>query len=250
MFNFNQNQNNENSFINTNTGAIAVPKTFISHVFSWMCLALGITAIVAYYFATDASLMKYLINVDMVTGKSGLSTLGTIAVFAPIAFVFIIYAGISKFPFPLLLCLFVIYSIIMGISLSFIFLAYTTASITKTFFITSGMFGLMAIAGYTTNIDLTKFGSIMYMLFIGIFITSIVNFFLGSDSVDFIISLLGVLVFTGLTAYKVQELKRIGSQVEQGSDSARRLSLYGALFLYITFINLFLSLLRFFGRRN
>ena len=138
----------------------------------------------------------------------------------------------------------------MGISLSFIFLAYTGASIAKTFLITSGMFGSMAVLGYTTKTDLTKFGSLMYMGLIGIIIASVVNMFMGSSTLDYIISFGGVLIFTGLTAYDVQKLKRLGSQMTTEDETTRKFTIMGALTLYLDFINLFLFLLRLFGSRK
>jgi hypothetical protein len=146
--------------------------------------------------------------------------------------------------------IFVVYSILMGASLSFIFLAFTGASIAKTFVITSGMFGVMAVVGYTTKTDLTKFGSIMFMGLIGLIIASVVNMFMQSDTMDYIISFIGVLVFTGLTAYDVQALKRIGAGATAETESTRKLTIMGALKLYLDFINLFLFLLRFFGDRR
>lgn len=146
--------------------------------------------------------------------------------------------------------LFIAYSAIMGVSLSTIFLVYTASSIFTTFFITAGTFGVMAFLGYTTKTDLTKFGSILMMGLIGIIIASVVNMFMGSETTDYIISILGVLIFTGLTAYDVQKLKRIGSGVEYGTDETNKLAIMGALNLYLDFVNLFLFLLRFLGDRK
>jgi FtsH-binding integral membrane protein len=112
------------------------------------------------------------------------------------------------------------------------------------------MFGLMAVVGYTTNTDLTKFGSIMMMGLIGIIIATLINFFLQSSGLDYIISFVGVLVFTGLIAYDVQKLKRIGAGIEYGSEVASKLVIMGALSLYMDFLNLFLFLLRLFGDRK
>lgn len=134
--------------------------------------------------------------------------------------------------------------------MSFIFLAYTAASITSTFFITAGTFGAMAVLGYYTQQDLTKFGSILRMALIGIIIAMVVNMFMNSGTMDYIISCLGVLIFTGLTAYDVQKLKRIGSGAEYGQESTNKLAIMGALSLYLDFINLFLFLLRLFGNRK
>ncbi len=140
----------------------------------------------------------------------------------------------------------------MGMSLSFIFLAYTAASIYMVFFITSGLFGVMALLGYTTSIDLTKFGSLMMMLLFGVIIAFVVNLFMHSSALDYAISFLTVAVFTGLTAYDVQKIKNIGAQVgmENGDASVGKMAIFGALSLYLDFINLFLALLRIFGNRK
>jgi hypothetical protein len=123
-------------------------------------------------------------------------------------------------------------------------------SIAKTFVITAGMFGFMAIVGYTTKTDLTKFGKIMMMGLVGIIIASVVNFFTQSARMDYVISFIGVMVFTGLTAYDVQKLKRLGAGIGTESEMARKATIFGALTLYLDFINLFLFLLRFFGDRK
>jgi len=246
MFNFNQ--NNDNTFVNQNTGDIAVPKTFIANVFSWMAIALGITAFFAYYFSTNEAFISSLLTQ---TSKGvGMSGLGWVVMLAPLAFVLIMSFGFNKLSAGLLTLLFIAFSFIMGMSLSFIFIVYTGASIFLTFAVTAGTFGVMAIAGYTTKMDLSKFGSIMYMGLIGIVIASLVNMFMRNQMMDYIISIIGVLVFTGLTAWDVQKLKRIGSQIEQGTESARKYVIMGALTLYLDFINLFLFLLRFLGNRK
>jgi FtsH-binding integral membrane protein len=246
MFNFNQ--TNENTYVNPNTGAVAVPRTFISSVFSWMAIALGITAFVAYYFSTNEAFIASLISVTP-TG-AGFSTLGWIVTFAPLAFVLIMSFGFNKLSAGALTILFIIYALLMGMSLSFIFLIYTGTSIALTFGVTAVTFGVMAIAGYTTKVDLSKFGAIMFMGLIGIVIASLVNLFLKSESMDYIISIIGVLVFTGLTAWDVQKLKRIGAGVEFGTEATKKLVIMGALTLYLDFINLFLFLLRFLGNRK
>jgi hypothetical protein len=148
--------------------------------------------------------------------------------------------------------LFIAFSVLMGMSLSFVLLIYTAASVYKTFAVAAGMFGIMAVLGYTTKTDLTRFGSMMMMGVIGIMIAMLVNMFLKSSTMDYIISIIGVLVFTGLTAYDVQKLKRIGAGMtgEMGDANTRKLSIMGALTLYLDFINLFLFLLRFLGDRK
>lgn len=221
-------------------------RSFISGVFSWMGIALAISAVTAYVFGNNMDYMKYLIRSD----QGGLSGLGYVVMFAPLGFVLLMGFGFNKLSSTALTGIFLLYSMIMGISLSFIFLAYTQSSIFQVFFISAAMFGVMALTGYTTKTDLTKLGSLMFMALIGIIIAALVNFFLKSDTLSYVISFISVIVFTGLTAYDVQKLKNIGAGVEGGSESAAKLSIMGALTLYLDFINLFLALLRIFGNRR
>ena len=221
-------------------------KNFVSSVFAWMGIALAITAFTAYYFASSENLIFSLINPE--TG--GMTILGWVVMLAPIGFVLAMSAGFQRFSVGTLTLLFGVFSILMGASLSFILLIYTSASIFKTFAVTAGMFGIMSFVGYTTKTDLTKFGSLMMMGLIGIIIASVVNMFMHSGTFDYIISFIGVLVFTGLTAYDVQKLKRIGAGIQYGSQPAKKLVIMGALSLYLDFINLFLFLLRFLGDRK
>jgi FtsH-binding integral membrane protein len=239
-------ETNNINFIRTQSEASTMSKTFIANVFSWMFAALTITSVVAYYFAHDMSLMSLLINQE----AGGLSILGYVVMFAPIGFVLAMSMGFQRFSYPVILFLFLIYSAVMGASLSFIFLAYTSSSIYGTFAAAAGMFGLMSVVGYTTKTDLTNFGSIMMMALVGLIIASVINWFLQSSGLDYIISFVGVLVFTGLTAYDVQKLKNIGAGVEFGSATTSKLVILGALNLYLDFINLFLMLLRLFGDRE
>ncbi|MBU1370810.1 MAG: Bax inhibitor-1/YccA family protein [Bacteroidetes bacterium] len=224
----------------------ALAKTFLANVFSWMFLALAITALVAYLIAGNESFMQLMYN----TETGGMSMTGWIIMLSPLGLVFWMSMGFAKMSAQTLTLVFLAYSILMGLSLSFIFLAYTGASIAKTFVITSGMFGLMAVVGYTTKTDLSKFGSLMMMGLVGIIIASVVNFFMKSAMMDYIISFIGVLVFTGLTAYDVQKLKRIGASAMSDGEGMRKITIMGALTLYLDFINLFLFLLRFFGNRR
>lgn len=224
----------------------AVVKSFLSNVFTYMAGALAITGVLAYWFSSSPALMSNLINAE--TGS--MTILGYIVMFSPLIFVLVMSFSFNKLSSFALLALFVAYSAVMGISLSFIFLAYTAGSITSTFFITAGTFSAMAILGYTTKQDLTKFGSILMMGLIGIIIAMVVNMFLNSAVMDYVISCIGVLIFTGLTAYDVQKLKRIGSGAEYGTESTNKLAIMGALNLYLDFVNLFLFLLRLFGDRR
>jgi len=240
-------ENNGNYFgasAGADTGVIA--KTFMSQVFTWMTLAMIITAGTAWWFASSEA-WKNLINVE--TGS--LTGLGWIVTLAPLGFVLLMSFGFQKLSALAMTLLFIAFSVLMGMSLSFILLAYTAASVFKTFIVTAGMFGIMSVAGYTTKTDLTKFGSIMMMGLVGIILAMLVNFFLHSSSLEYIISILGVLIFTGLTAYDVQRLKRIGAGAgTYGEENSKKLSILGALTLYLDFINLFLFLIRFLGNRR
>jgi len=224
--------------------SVDIAKNFIANVFSWMFLALLITASTSFYFANNGALFSLLFS------ETGITTLGWIVMLSPFAFILLINFGFNKFSASALMAFFAIFSILMGMSLSFILWMYTMSSIFLTFVVTAGMFGIMAFTGYTTKIDLTKFGSIMYMGLIGIIIASLANYFLRSSSLEYIISFIGVLVFTGLTAYDVQKLKRIGSGAQYGAEATKKLVIMGALTLYLDFINLFLFLLRFLGNRK
>jgi FtsH-binding integral membrane protein len=215
-------------------------RKFLANVFLWMFVALGISAFFAFFFASNPALYASIRG----TG------LGTIVMLAPLAFVLIISFGFNRLSYGVLAILFIAYAVVMGISLSFILLAFTASSVLGVFITSSLLFGVMAIAGYTTHQDLTKFGSIMIMLLFGIIIASLVNFFLHSSGLDMIISYVGVAVFVGLTAYDVQKLKRIGAGIEYGDASANKMALMGGLTLYLDFVNLFLMLLRIFGRRR
>jgi FtsH-binding integral membrane protein len=230
---------NDGVYVNDN----AVSKSFVSNVFAYMALALAISGALAYLFGTTDLIFS-------LVSKSGMTTLGWVVMFAPFAFILAMNFGFNKMSFTTLLAVFLGYAAVMGISLSFIFLVYELGIITKVFFITAGLFGAMAFIGYTTKTDLTKFGGILMMAVIGIVIASVVNMFMKSSQMDYIISCVGVLVFTGLTAYDVQKIKRIGAGVEFGTAEASKLALMGALSLYLDFVNLFMFLLRVFARRD
>lgn len=229
-----------------NTTTRTLSSTFVSNVFLWMFAALGITAATAYLFASNEMLFSTLIQVTP-DGGAKISLLGWVVTFAPFVIVLLMSARINKMSVQSMVLCYVAYSILMGMSLSFIFWAYTSASIFKTFIITAGMFGVMAVLGYTTKTDLTRFGSLMMMALIGIIIASLVNFFMRSGTMDYIISIVGVLIFTGLTAYDVQKIKQIGESGINNGEIMAKLTIHAALSLYLDFLNLFLYLLRFFG---
>jgi len=221
-------------------------RKFIANVFLWMFVALGLSAVCAFLFSQNQGLYEMLRNPE--TG--GNTGLGTVVMFAPLAFVLIISFGFNRLSYGVLALIFIAFSAIMGVSLSYILQVFTAGSVLGVFITTSVVFGVMAIAGYTTNTDLTKFGSIMMMGLIGIIIASVVNMFMHSSQLEYIISYVGIAVFVGLTAYDVQKLKRIGAGLEYGSASASKMALMGGLTLYLDFINLFLMILRLFGRRR
>jgi FtsH-binding integral membrane protein len=227
-----------------NISSEVMSKTFTARVFSWMFAGLGITGFTSYLFAATPSLIGSLYT------PTGMSVLGWIVMFAPLGLVLLMGAGINKLSYSAMVGVFILFSALMGMSLSFIFLAYTATSIFTAFFIAAGMFGVMAVLGYTTNTDLTKFGSLMLMLLFGIIIASLVNLFIHSESFNYMISFLCVAVFTGLTAYDVQKIKRIGGQINADGSTTGKLAISAALSIYLDFINLFLALLRIFGNRR
>jgi FtsH-binding integral membrane protein len=213
----------------------------------WMAGALALTAITSFLItAKFETVLPFFINTE--TGK--FSILFWIAVFAPFVLVLIMSTTVNRLPLNVLSLLFILYSLLMGVSLSFIFLAYDIKTIGITFAVTAGTFIVMAITGYTTKTDLTKFGSLLLMALFGIIIAMVVNIFMKSGTMDYIISIIGVLVFTGLTAYDVQKLKNLSAQIGEFDSTAGKMALLGALTLYLDFINLFLFLLRIFGRRK
>jgi FtsH-binding integral membrane protein len=241
MMNYMNQQHNETQSYNA-TGVIA--KNFISNVFSWMGIAMAITAVTAYFFANDPALIGMLVN------ENGMSMMGWIVMFSPFILVLVMGMRFQRMSYGALVAVFAIYSILMGMSLSFILLVYTAASVFQTFLVTAVMFGVMALVGYTTKTDLTKFGSILFMALIGLIVASVINMFMHSGTMEYIISFAGVLIFTGLIAYDVQKLKKIGSGLMYQSTDANKLAIMGALSIYLDFINLFLFLLRFMGDRR
>lgn len=223
----------------------ALSTEFFRNVYSYMFAALIISGAIAYMAGTPA-----FIRANFLTATGEVSSLFFIVVFAPVGLGLLIQMAYNRLSLGVLLLLFVVYSALMGLSLSVIFTAYSIASITSTFFVTAGSFGAMAILGYTTKTDLTKMGNLLYMLFIGIFFASIANLFIKSDMVGFIVSVIGVFVFTGLTAYYMQQMKSIATNPSLSALDRSKLSLVGGLQLYILFVNLFLSLLRLLGNRD
>ncbi len=246
----NRNSNNITNISYVPTGEEVRTRSFIANVFLLMFVALGVSALFAWQFSVNSQLMAYLIS-----PMGGLTGLGKVTLFAPLAFVLIMSFGFQRLSSTALMALFMAYAIINGITFSFILLAFTPGSVLGCFLSASAMFGVMAVMGYTTNQDLTKFGRILMMGVIGVLIAMVINYFLHSSQLDYIISIIGVMVFTALTAYDVQKLKRIGEDIQydgQGvsAGNVKKMSILGALTLYLDFINIFLFLLRMFGDRR
>jgi FtsH-binding integral membrane protein len=238
----------ENNILNlTHEDENTVVKSFLSKVFTWMLAALVISGTLAYAFANSLSLQQLILQV--VDERIVFTPLGYIVMFAPLAFILIMNFGMEKLSLPLMLLIFVLFSAAMGMSLSTIMLRYSGALIVKTFFISAATFGIMAFLGATTKTDLSGMGSYLMMGLFGIIIASIINAFTGGGS-SWIIDILGVIVFTGLTSYKVQMLKTMALSIPAGGEQTQKMAVYGALSLYLTFINLFLTLLRLGGGRR
>ena len=210
-------------------------------VYVWMTLALALTGFTAYGVATSPGIITALYSNSILLW--GL-------VIAEFAIVFGVSAAINRLSLTTATLLFVLYSVINGALFSSIFLLYTMSSIASVFFITAGTFGVMALVGYTTKKDLSSMGKILFMALIGIIIATIVNIFLKSSGLEMIVSYLGVLIFVGLTAYDTQKIKNMLLMAPDASEASQKIALLGALNLYLDFINLFIYLLRIFGRRE
>jgi len=214
---------------------------YMTKVYNWMALALFVTGIVAYITATTPQMINYIIGSKILFYGLILGELGLVVYLT---------ARIHKMSQTTAIASFLIYSALNGLTMSVIFLVYTTSSIATTFFVTAGTFAAMSFYGYTTKKDLTSIGNMAFMALIGIIIASIVNFFLKSEMMYWIITYLGVAIFVGLTAYDTQKLKEIGSRGFSDQENMEKMSVLGALTLYLDFINLFLFLLRILGDRK
>jgi FtsH-binding integral membrane protein len=210
-------------------------------VYVWMTLALAITGFTAYGVATSPGVMQAIYSNPVLFW--GL-------IIAEFALVFGVSAAINRLSLTFATLMFVLYSVINGALLSYIFILYTTSSISTVFFITAGTFATMAIIGYTTKTDLSSWGKILLMALIGLIIATIVNVFIKSTMFNLILSYVGVLIFVGLTAYDSQKIKQMLLQTPDASEGAQKIALLGALTLYLDFINLFIYLLRIFGKRE
>lgn len=221
-------------------------RQYMLGVYNRMTAALVLTGLVAYGTVLMAFQDGALTSFGMAVYASPLKW---VVMFAPVAMVFFLSARIQSMSLAGAQVAFYVYAGLMGLSLSSIFLVFTGESIARVFFIAAATFGGTSLYGYTTKRDLSKFGSFLFMGLIGIFIASIVNIFIGSTALQFAISVIGVLVFTGLTAYDTQAIKEMYNELD-GSDVAGKKAIMGALRLYLDFINLFIMLLQLFGNRE
>lgn len=216
-------------------------KVLMRKVYLWMTLALMITGITAAGVANSPNILALIYSSQVVMWG---------IIIAEFGLVIYISARLEKLSLSTATTLFALYSILNGVMLSSIFLLYSTAIISKVFFITAGTFGVTALYGYATKKDLSSLGNILFMALIGLVIATVVNVFMKSAMFDLILSYIGVIIFVGLTAWDSQKIKHMMMVQQDADESAQKLALIGALSLYLDFINLFLYLLRIFGRSN
>jgi uncharacterized protein len=214
-------------------------RAYMLRVYNFMCLGLGLTGVVAFTASTNPSLMQAIYG----------TPLQWVVMLAPLGIVILLSAKIQSMKATTAQAVFWLFAGLMGLSLSYIFLAYTGESVTRVFFITAGTFAGMSLYGYTTKRDLTGFRSFLMMGLIGIILASLVNMFLQSSAMQFVISVVGVLVFVGLTAYDTQKIKAMYSAADV-SEVGEKKAIMGALTLYLDFINLFIMMLHLFGNRE
>lgn len=222
-------------------------RAYMLTVYNYMASALALTGLAAYVTANTPAILQLLYTVQ--GNMIAPTMLGYVAMFSPLAFVLALNFGINRMQASTVQMVFWAFAVVMGLSLSSILFTYTGASVAKTFFVTAAAFGSLSLYGYTTKKNLTGMGSFLIMGLFGLIIASIVNMFMQSGAMDFIISLVGVLIFAGLTAYDTQRIKLMYLESDH-SETASKKAVMGALSLYLDFINMFLFLLRFMGNRE
>jgi len=215
-------------------------RQYMLRVYNYMAGGVALTGIVAYVFSN-----MVMSSPELATAVYG-SPLKWVIIFAPLGFALLFGMRIQTMATSTAQMLFWAFAAVMGLSMASIFLVYTQESIARTFFISAGMFGAMSLYGYTTKRDLTGWGSFLFMGVIGLILASVVNLFMGSSALGFAISVVGVLVFTGLTAYDTQKIKEMYSDYDEAGTMTKK-AIYGAFNLYLDFINLFVMLLRLVG---
>lgn len=219
----------------------AEQQRFMVRVYNWMTAGLGITGFMALWVSNSETLLKIVFGNPIVP---------IVLIIAQIGLVFYLAARVQHMSASQAQGVFILYAGLTGITFSAIFLVYTAASITSTFLVTAGTFGAMSFYGYTTKKDLTSMGSFLFMGLIGIIIASVVNIFLQSAAIYWVVTYAGVLIFVGLTAYDTQRIKESNILGNEGTDEDTKEAISGALTLYLDFINLFLMLLRIMGDRR
>lgn len=244
-----------NNYFDHNDSIVSQSKSkanvYMNQVYGWMCVGLALTGLVAWYASQSDAILNALFRFNEYGQATGLSGLSWLLLIAQIGLVFVISGMINRISGSTATLLFMLYSLLTGLSLMPIFLAYTATSIATVFFICSAMFAALALYGYTTKRDLSALGRFLFMGLIGIIIASVVNIFLKSEGMSMVISYIGVLVFAGLTAYDTQKLKELSAKMSQDDTNVfRRYVILGALTMYLDFINLFIMLLRILGDRR
>ena len=227
-------------------------RSYMLRVYNYMTTGLLLTGLMAYFFGKASVVSNeagQLIGLTSLGSTLFNTPLKWVIMLAPLGFVFYLSARMHKMSLSKAQVTFWIYSAVMGLSLSWIFIVFTQISIVRVFFISSATFAAMSLYGYTTKKDLTSLGGFLFMGLIGIIIASLVNIFIGSSALQFAISVIGVLVFVGLTAYDTQKIKNMYYEGDSHSVSGKK-ALMGALRLYLDFINLFILLLYLFGQRR
>ncbi len=229
------------NFSTTQSATQSLTSTLFKSLYMQMSAALTITGLVAYFLSQSSAYINMLINTP---------SLLWIVLIAQIGVVILLSARLHSFSMSTATILFILYSVLTGVSFGTIFLAYAMSDIIATFFVTAGTFFVTSLVGYVTRMDLSKMGSILFMLLIGLVIATVVNIFLGSSGLYMVCTYLGVIVFVGLTAYDTQRIKNMFNEYGTADDNGQKLALMGALMLYLDFINLFIYLLRLIGGRE
>jgi FtsH-binding integral membrane protein len=216
-------------------------RAFITRVYAWMFVALAVTSLAAFITASTPEIIGALVTNDILFWGLIISELLLVVVLS---------RAIERMSSAFATGMFLVYSLLNGVTLSLILHYYTEESIALTFFVTAGTFGLMSVYGFVTQRDLTSIGNLLLMALVGFILGTIVNIFVASSTLYWILTYAGILIFVGLTAYDTQKIKRMSGMLDAESDQGRRAAILGALALYLDFINLFLLLLRLLGRRK
>lgn len=228
-------------YVTSQTAAESAAATLFKSLYMQMAAALTITGLVAYFLSESVDFWYFL-------AENSFAIWGIFI--AQIVLVIWLSARLPKMSMTSATLLFILYSALMGVTMSTIFMIYTMSSIASVFFITAGTFLVMSLIGFFTRIDLTRVGSLLFMALVGLIIASVVNIFLHSDTLYWVVSYAGVVIFVGLTAYDTQKIKNTFIQYGEVDEMGQKLALYGAFSLYLDFINLFLHLLRIMGDRR